>query len=182
MRLAQVLLPWPLEEAFDYVLPEGLEAGPGTHVCAPLGPRLSHGVVLGVREAHGVNRPLKAVEGLLDEPPVPERTLEFVQWAARYSADSPGMALAIALRGLRAPKPKPERRLEPTGQAPSKSTPARMKVLEASVKPMAAVLADSVSGRELIEAGYPEDVRIAAELDVSDCAPLLADGAYRSAA
>jgi primosomal protein N' (replication factor Y) len=61
-----------------------------------------------------------------------------VQWAARYSADSPGCALAIALRGARAPKPRPERRLESTGQAPSKPTPARLKVLEAAGEPLSA--------------------------------------------
>ena len=35
------------------------------------------------------------------------------------------------------------------------------------------------SGRELIEAGYGEDVDLALDLDASDGAPLLVDGAYR---
>jgi 2-phosphosulfolactate phosphatase len=34
------------------------------------------------------------------------------------------------------------------------------------------------SGKELVELGFAEDVRLAAELDVSDCAPLLTDEAY----
>jgi 2-phosphosulfolactate phosphatase len=37
----------------------------------------------------------------------------------------------------------------------------------------------SMSGRELIEAGYEGDVEMAIDLDVSDGAPLLVDGAYR---
>jgi phosphosulfolactate phosphohydrolase-like enzyme len=34
------------------------------------------------------------------------------------------------------------------------------------------------SGRELIDSGYPEDLRIAAELDLSDAVPVLRDGAF----
>ena len=132
MKLAQVLLPLPLPEAFDYEVPEGGEVSPGDHVCVPLGPRLQHGVVLETREAFGVNRPLKPVDSRLDEPALPETTLEFVQWAARYAVDAPGCALAIALRGSRAPRPRPERRLEATGRAPTRPTPARLRVLEAA--------------------------------------------------
>ncbi len=34
------------------------------------------------------------------------------------------------------------------------------------------------SGRELIEKGFEQDVEIASELDISECAPTLVDGAY----
>jgi 2-phosphosulfolactate phosphatase len=34
------------------------------------------------------------------------------------------------------------------------------------------------SGRELIERGFEQDVEIASELDVSESAPTLVDGAY----
>jgi len=34
------------------------------------------------------------------------------------------------------------------------------------------------SGKELIQRGFKDDVELAAELDVSDCVPLLVDGAY----
>ena len=37
---------------------------------------------------------------------------------------------------------------------------------------------DSVSGVELTERGFPQDVKIASELDVSTCAPVLTDEAY----
>jgi 2-phosphosulfolactate phosphatase len=42
-----------------------------------------------------------------------------------------------------------------------------------------AALADLESGRELIDAGFPDDVRLAAELDVSDTVPILMNGAFR---
>lgn len=42
------------------------------------------------------------------------------------------------------------------------------------------LLLQCVSGKELIERGYKEDVLLAAELNVSACVPALQDGAYRA--
>ena len=42
-----------------------------------------------------------------------------------------------------------------------------------------AALRACASGRELIDAGYPDDVEIAAELDRSASVPVLRDGAFR---
>jgi primosomal protein N' (replication factor Y) len=49
-RIASVLLPMPLPEAFDYAEPEGLDLKVGDLVAAPLGPRLLRGVVTALRE------------------------------------------------------------------------------------------------------------------------------------
>lgn len=46
---------------------------------------------------------------------------------------------------------------------------------------LAELIRDSVSGRELIERGFPEDVALALEVDASPVAPALLDGAYRAA-
>jgi primosomal protein N' (replication factor Y) len=131
-RVACVLLPLPVPEAFDYAEPEGMGLRPGEIVIVPLGPSRVQGVVQSLKPGHGHNRPLKAVLARADEPPLPPRTLEFVEWAARYSADIPGAALAIALRGARAPKPRPRRVVVTTGAAPARMTPARDKVLAAA--------------------------------------------------
>ncbi len=128
-RIASVLLPMPLPEAFDYAVPEGMDLDLGSQVAAPLGPRILRGVVVGLRDAAGVNRPLKPLESVLEEPRLPPGTVEFVQWAARYAVDWPGQPLAIALRGARAPKPKPVRAVELTGASPTRPTAARSKVL-----------------------------------------------------
>jgi primosomal protein N' (replication factor Y) len=130
-RIAAVLIPMPVPEAFDYAVPDGMVVVRGDQVAVPLGPRLIRGVVTEVRDGIGGNRPLKAVAEKLDEPPLPPGTVEFVEWAARYSVDAPGAPLAIALRGARAPKPKPVKIVEATGIEPSRATPARTKVLEA---------------------------------------------------
>ena len=131
-RIASVLLPMPLPEAFDYEEPEGMGLSLGDIVAAPLGPRMIRGVVTGLRDGAGGNRPLKPVSERLNEPPLPRRTLEFIEWAARYAVDWPGQPLAMAIRGLRAPRPKPERRVRATGKAPARLTPARARVLEAA--------------------------------------------------
>ena len=44
------------------------------------------------------------------------------------------------------------------------------------------VLSRCGSGKELIGRGFAEDVRLASELNVSDAAPLLVNGAYSAAA
>jgi len=131
MRVASVLLPLPVPEAFDYEVPEGLELARGDHAAVPLGPRLVRGVVAEVRETNGSNRRLKAVAERLEDPPLPEGTLDFVEWAARWTLSPPGEMAATALKGLRAPRPRPERRLRRApGRAPHRITPARAAVLE----------------------------------------------------
>ena len=136
--VARVLLPLPLPEAFDYAVPDEITVQVGDHVAAPLGPRLVRGVVTELREAHGVNRPLKPIASRLDDAPLPPGVLAFVDWAARYACEPPGEALAMALRGLRAQQPAPERLVQATGRAPTRSTPARDRVLAAAVQPMRA--------------------------------------------
>jgi primosomal protein N' (replication factor Y) len=126
----------PLPEAFDYAEPEGMALVVGEQVVVPLGPRRMVGVVTALRDGAGHNRPLKPVLERRDEPALPAGALRFIEWAARYSVDAPGWPLAIALRGARAPKPRPERLVEATGAAPARATPARTRVLEALIEPM----------------------------------------------
>ncbi|MGH6970577.1 MAG: primosomal protein N', partial [Caulobacteraceae bacterium] len=109
MRIVSVLIPLPLPEAFDYAEPEGIGLEVGDVVATPLGPRVVRGVVVGLRDAGGVNRALKPVAGRLETPPLPAQSLAFIEWAARYAVDQPGQPLAIALRGSTAAKAKPER-------------------------------------------------------------------------
>jgi primosomal protein N' (replication factor Y) len=135
-RIVSVLLPLPLPEPFDYVEPVGMRLDEGDLVGVPLGPRTVIGVVSGLRNASGANRPLKPVAARLDGPSIPAGTLAFVRWAARYAVSAPGAPLAIALRGLGGPRAKPERRLMATGAPLARETPARRRVLQAAANPM----------------------------------------------
>ena len=139
MRIASVILPLPLPEAFDYAEPDGMALEAGDQVVVPLGPRMMAGVVAEVREIPGQNRPLKSVLERRDGFRLPANTLAFILWAARYSVDGPGAPMAIAVRGARAQKARPERLIAATGQAPSRATPARLRVLEQASEPMPAV-------------------------------------------
>ena len=132
MKVASVLIPLPVQEAFDYEVAEGLDLARGDQVAVPLGPRLMRGVVTEVRETTGSNRRLKAVEALLEDARLPERTVDFVEWAARWTLSPPGEMAATALKGLRAPRPRPERRLRRVGdRTPARPTAGRTAVLEA---------------------------------------------------
>ena len=44
-----------------------------------------------------------------------------------------------------------------------------------------AALRDCASGRELVDAGYPDDVAVAAGLDAGRAVPVLRDGAFSAA-
>lgn len=129
-------MPIAVPEAFDYAEPDGMDLMAGSLVHVPLGPRTVLGVVASLRDGGGGNRPLKPVLEALSVLPLPPNTLNFVQWAARYSVDVPGAALAMTLRGLRAPLPKPERRLVFSGQLPARLTPTRQSVIDAACEPI----------------------------------------------
>jgi len=132
VKVASVLIPLPVPEAFDYEVPEALDLARGDQVAVPLGPRLMRGVVAEVRETTGSNRRLKAVEQRLDDPRLPERTVDFVEWAARWTLSAPGEMASAALKGLRAPRPRPERRVRRVADRwPVRPTAARTAVLEA---------------------------------------------------
>jgi primosomal protein N' (replication factor Y) len=130
--IASVLLPLPLPEAFDYAADEAMGLQVGDQVAVPLGPRLMRGVVTALRDAAGHNRPLKPVEARLDDAPLGEGSLAFLDWAARYAVSPPGDVLSMVLRGLRHPRPRPITGLVPSGKPPSRPTPARLKVMQAA--------------------------------------------------
>ncbi|KQW86564.1 primosomal protein N' [Brevundimonas sp. Root1279] len=132
MKVASVLIPLPVPEAFDYEVPEGFDVARGDQVAVPLGPRLIRGIVAEARETTGSNRRLKSIDHVLDDPRLPGRTVDFVEWAARWTLSAPGEMASAALKGLRAPRPRPERRVRRVGDnSPARPTAARTAVLEA---------------------------------------------------
>ncbi|MRL68129.1 primosomal protein N' [Brevundimonas sp. SPF441] len=176
MKVASVLIPLPVPEAFDYEVPEALslahgDLARGDQVAVPLGPRLIRGVVSEVFETTGSNRRLKAIDSLLDDPPLPAGVMDFVEWAGRWTLSAPGEMAATALKGLRAPRPRPERRVRRVGErSPSRATPARAGVLEAlgdrAMPPADLARAAGVSSgvvKGLIDEGVLEIIEIAAE-------------------
>lgn len=128
---ASVLFPMPLPEPFDYAVPEGVRVKPGDHVLAPLGKRSAPGVVWEVGPDDG-KRTLKTLDDVRGGPPLSASMREFIDWAARYLVEPPGVVLRAVLRSPGALKPSPTETLyHSTGQTLIRLTPARRAVLDA---------------------------------------------------
>src|ERR1700754_3496512 len=98
-RIVSVLLPQPLPEPFDYYVPDGMDAPPGTFVVVPLGPREMIGVVWGVREGPPPNRPLKSIlEVITTAPPISAGMRKLIDRASKYVCAPAGNMLAMAMR------------------------------------------------------------------------------------
>ena len=158
-------------QAFDYAVPDGMALEPGEHVVVPLGPRRVRGLVTEVRETTGSNRRLRELEGKVDDPALPPSTLEFVDWAARWTLTPPGEMAFLATRGLRAPPPRPERRLRRvTGREPGRATVARTRVLQTLGDGEATSMADLARAAN-VSAGVIKGLIDEGVLEVFEVAP-----------
>ena len=119
---ASILFPLPLPEAFDYSVPEGMELSIGDHVVAPLGKREARGVVWDLKSDDG-KRPLKTVSQRYDAAGLSHTTVRFVDWAARYLVQPPGIVLRTMLRGEDSLMPSPTDTVyRLTGRPPARMT------------------------------------------------------------
>ena len=137
-QIVSVLLPQPLPEPFDYELPEGLSASPGSFVSVPLGPREMIGVIWAERGIPS-NRKLKPVQSVLEAPPLSPNMRSFIERAAKYICAPMGNVLAMAMRSREALEEAPiETLVISTGASPDRMTPAREKVLAHATSPLSA--------------------------------------------
>ncbi len=128
-----VLLPLPLSSFYDYALPEGFAAPPGSFVEVPLGGRQAIGVVWD-REPDSNLHParLKAVRAVLPAPPMPAALRRFIEWVAAYTLSPAGAVLRMAMSAPAALEtPALRAGWRATGQANARLTPERAKVLAA---------------------------------------------------
>ncbi len=134
-----VLLPLPLDGAYDYRVPAGLGLAEGDVVSVPLGGRVVAGVVWGPAAGDVAEAKLKDVAGRLDVPPLPAGLRRFVDWTAGYTLAPRGAVLRMALsvpKALEPPRPTLAyalasgviERIE-TGTAGLRLTPARKRVV-----------------------------------------------------
>ena len=183
-RRIKVLLPLPLEGAYDYGSPPEspgkarLEAG--DFVLVPLGRREQIGVVWG----EGGTGPgaiaeerLKDIAHRFDLPKLPAVVRRFVDWVANYTLNPPGavlrMAMSVSAVFGEGPRPAIGYRLAP-GVSPDspppegvKLTPRRRRVLEiarAGARPLSEIAREAGVGagvaRALADAGLLESVVI----------------------
>jgi primosomal protein N' (replication factor Y) (superfamily II helicase) len=132
-----VLLPVALDQTYDYLLPEGVAAGPGAFVLVPFGPQNRIGVVwdrpVGDHDKPARAKQLKTVtQTLSDVPPLPSISLRFAEWVARYTLAPLGMVARMMMGASAVFEPVKPRfgvRLS-GGPAPPRLTPARKRALE----------------------------------------------------
>ncbi|MEJ0022429.1 MAG: hypothetical protein WDN76_02610 [Alphaproteobacteria bacterium] len=93
----------PLPEPFDYKAPSAWGLVEGSHVIAPLGPNLYHGVVWRIeRNAPGAAN-LKSVDAVMESaPPLPEESRHFIEMVRKVRLHLAGQHAAHGV--LRSPE------------------------------------------------------------------------------
>lgn len=98
MPVCSVLVTSPVEKAYDYLIPEGMELARGDYVTVPLGPRAVHGVVWAVGSTNEVpSSKLKTVIHKHDLPPMDDIQMSFIDWVSTYNMERRGSILKMAL-------------------------------------------------------------------------------------
>ncbi len=103
-----VLVPYPVDKSYDYLVPEGLRISSGDYVCVPLGNREITGVVWGAGTGGVDPSKLKEIVFRYDMEPMQSVTRKFVDWVSSYTLSMKGSVLKMALSvpaALTPPKP-----------------------------------------------------------------------------
>lgn len=130
---AQVLVPYPLSRAYDYLVPQNMPVSAGDYVRVPLGKRDTLGVVWTTDVADDKVDPakLKSVLQKFTFEPMPQVHRQFVEWVARYTMSDVGSVLKMSLsapEALQPPKSVPVFTL--TDNIPAKLPASRQKIID----------------------------------------------------
>ena len=131
-RPVAVLMPLPLERAYDYAVPSDFEAAivPGAFVRVPLGRVERVGVVWGEGEGDVEPARLKPVTAVLETPPMTEPLRQLVDWTADYTLTNRGSVLRMAMSVPGALEPPAVRTAYRLGQGEApRLTAARARVI-----------------------------------------------------
>jgi primosomal protein N' (replication factor Y) len=105
VSVVRVALPVSTQQLFEYWLPAGVDAPPGAVVNVHLARRRMAGVVVEVAQTASVDRErLLPVDEVVAQPPIPPDVLELCAFVASYYQAPPGLAHALAVPPLRAPR------------------------------------------------------------------------------
>ncbi len=97
MKLAAVLVPYPVDKAYDYIVPPDIEFGIGDFVRVPLGNREITGVVWGKGSGEVAKDKLKSVIAKYPFPSLSQVHLDFIDWVAKYTLSAKGSVLKMTL-------------------------------------------------------------------------------------
>ena len=145
-RVVDVLVPVALDQAYSYVVPDGVELAPGDIVSVPLGAREATAVVWAENPTPNprLDNRLKDIEDKLDVPPLKPELRKFVDWVSNYTLSPRGMVLRMCLRMGEHLGPGRERiGVRLAGTPPARMTRARERVLHALEDGMVRAKADA---------------------------------------
>ena len=96
---ARVLIAVPIDEAFTYSVPEGMELEVGVRVIVPFGRRQATGFVIALEEEHEVDYALRPVKRLVDKdgPVFNEELIRLSRFVADMYLCSQGQALSAMI-------------------------------------------------------------------------------------
>ncbi|MEO9169012.1 MAG: primosomal protein N' [Aestuariivirga sp.] len=135
IRVAEVLLPLALGQAYTYAIPEAMVLAAGDFVEVPLGTRSYYACVWDMGQSFGTNMKLKPVARKLDAPPLSETHRKFVDWLAAYYLEPKGNVLRMAMRVPAALEDPRFQMAWVLGDVkPAKLTPQRVRVLEVAAQ------------------------------------------------
>ena len=96
-KRVSVLLPLPIKGTYDYGVPLGIVALPGSFVSVPFGKRELKGVVWGEADNLVDAKKLKEINEILNLPCMTKELRHLIDWAASYTLNSPGTILRMAM-------------------------------------------------------------------------------------
>lgn len=139
---AQVLIPLPLAEPFDYRIPEGMSLSPGDYVRVPFGRRKQMtGVVWSCDPPSIDEKRLKDVTSRPAVPPMEKSLREFIDWVGAYTVSPKGAVLKLSLTADSAQEESASHYYQRAQHPPAKLklTPQRQRVLEVAELPQTPV-------------------------------------------
>src|ERR1700691_5134771 len=130
-RVADVLVPVAIDQAYSYRVPADLDLAPGDLVEVPLGTRETIGAVWEIRQGTSGSN-LKAIAARYDLAPLNASLHAFIDWVARWTLSPRGMVLRMSIKApFNAEPERPRIGLRHAGPPPARMTPARARVLAA---------------------------------------------------
>jgi primosomal protein N' (replication factor Y) len=97
MQKVGVLLPVPLNQIYDYAVPESMSLTVGDMVLVPFGSRRLYGVVWRISDLSETAKPLKEIYDKFVLPAISPVNLEFIEWVANYTLTPLGAMLKLML-------------------------------------------------------------------------------------
>lgn len=93
----QVLVPSPVDRAYDYAVPAGMSVAPGDYVVVPMAGRKFTGVVWSANPAEADPAKIKKVAARLPVPPMDAHLRQFIDWVAAYTLQPLGAVLKLSI-------------------------------------------------------------------------------------